>query len=57
MDVNRIYNYAHMDKFGRADKERGKKEGAEARVTGKRPNEGSSEGTGCLLYTSDAADE
>lgn len=47
MDANRFYNYAHMDKFGRVNWERAKKkEGTESKVVGKRPSDGSSEGTG-----------
>jgi len=47
MDANGFCNYANMVKFGRVDTKRAKKkEGAEARVVGKRPSDGSGDGTG-----------
>lgn len=46
MDTNGFCNYIHIDKFRRVDKEKAKKkEGAEAKVAGKRPSNGSGEGT------------
>ena len=47
MDANGFCNYAYMDEFGRVDKKKvRRKEGEEAKVAGKRPSDGSSEGTG-----------
>ena len=46
MDVNGFCNYVHMDKFGRVDKEKVMRKGAEVKVAGKRPSDGSGEGTG-----------
>ena len=46
MNANGFWNDAHMVKFGRVDKKRAKKkEGAQAEVMGKRPSDGSREGT------------
>ena len=45
MDKNGFCNYVHMDKFGKVDKEKARR-GAEAKVAGKRPSEGSGGGTG-----------
>lgn len=43
IDVHGYCNYPHMDRFRRTGKEEEKrKEGAEARVSGKRPNKGGS---------------
>ena len=47
MDVNGFCNFVHMDEFRRADKEKARRRGgAEAKVAGKRPSEGSGGGTG-----------
>ena len=46
MDKNGFYNYVHMDKFGKVDKEKARRGRAEAKVAGKRPSEGSGGGTG-----------
>ena len=46
MDVNGFCNFVHMDEFGRVDKEKAKRRGgAEAKVAGKCPSEGSGGGT------------
>ena len=44
MDANGFCNYVHTDKFGRVDKEKARREGAEVKVAGKRPSD-RSEGT------------
>lgn len=47
MGSDGFWYYAHMDTFGRIDKERVMtEEGADAKVAGKRPNKGSGKGTG-----------
>ena len=46
MDVNGFCNFVHMDEFGRVDKEKARRRGgAEAKVAGKCPSEGSGGGT------------
>ena len=46
MDVNGFCNFVHMDEFGKVDKEKARRKGgAEVRVAGKRPSEGSGGGT------------
>ena len=45
MDVNGFCNFVHMDEFGRVDKEKARRRGgAEVKVAGKRPSEGSGGG-------------
>ena len=47
MDVNGFCNFVHMDEFGRVDKEKARgRGGAEVKVAGKRPSEGSGGDTG-----------
>ena len=47
MDANGFCNFVHMDEVGRVDKEKAtRRGGAEAKVAGKRPSEGSGRGTG-----------
>ena len=47
MDVNGLCNFVHMDEFMKVDKEKARRKGgAEVKVAGKRPSEGSGGGRG-----------